>query len=574
MNEPLKIPSYIKITDLSQKISIPVVKIMGELLKNGLSVTINDTIDFETAEIIALEFGLKLEKETTSSSISEQHETVSSSKKLETRPPIVTIMGHVDHGKTSLLDFIRETKVAEKEAGGITQNITAYQVKTTVYNNERIITFIDTPGHKAFAKMREHGTNITDIVILVVAANDGVKPQTIEVIEYIKQNKVPVVVALNKIDAQGANQDAVKRQLSENGLVSEEWGGDTIIVPISAKTGEGINELLEHLVLLADELNLKANYQSEARGVVIESHQQKGLGPVSLILITDGVLEKNNYIIFNASRGKVRIMETTMGKQIDTGNPSQPIRIAGIKSLPEFGEFFYIVKTEKEAKNILEKTNYSQNSLIKSLEKEEDKKIIRFIVKAESKGTLEALIESIKNLENKQVKIVLTKIGIGNILDSDADLAYLTNSTLIAYRVKIQKASEKIIKLKNLSIYSSNIIYEILEKVAELVKLNTQVEYDEKNIGKLRILGLFYAKGSKQVIGGEIISGKAKNNALIKIQKDEQTYKGRIESLQIEKVVVDEVTEGYKCGMSIDIDYKMQNNDIIEIYEEIEKKEV
>lgn len=573
MNKKIIIGQYISIKELAEKLQVPIVRIIGQLMKNGLTVTINDTIDFDTAEIVADDFDFELEKSSQSTEAENLIKIKQPEKQnLKPRPPVITIMGHVDHGKTTLLDYIRKTNVVAGEAGGITQNITAYQVSINVYNTKREITFIDTPGHKAFSKMREHGTSITDVVILVVAADDGVKPQTIEVIEYIKASKVPVIVALNKIDTPGANPENVKRQLSEHGLISEEWGGSTIIVPLSAKTGRGVDNLLEHIALQADLLNLKAEYDTAAQGVIIESHQQKGLGAVALILVTEGILEKNDIIILGNSWGKIKNLENTVGGQIEKAMPSQPVRIAGIKTLPEFGEYFTVVKTEKEAKQLVENQIFSRNQLIKSIDKNEYKKSIKLILKAETRGTLEALTTSVKELENNQVKVVFTKVGIGDITDSDADLAYSTNSTILAFRVGILPAAKKVIELKDITIYQSEIIYELLEKITEIINSMTEIEYEEVQVGRLKILKVFYVKGSHQVIGGEVISGKIVEKELIRISKKDKEITGKIESLQIEKTNVDEVTEGKQCGLSVDIDTKLEASDIIEIYTKVEKK--
>lgn len=565
--DKIKIPEYISIRLLAEKINKPVVSLLAVLMQNGMNVTLNDTIDFATAEIIADEVGVSVEKELADAPNNQDEKNVKNNLELKSRTPVVTIMGHVDHGKTSLLDYIRKTSVASGESGGITQNITAYQVSTKVYNQDRSITFIDTPGHKAFAKMRQHGSILTDIIILVVAADDGVKPQTEEVIEYINANKIPVICAINKIDAPGSDPNAVKTQLANKGINPEEWGGDTVMVEVSAKSGKGINDLLEHIILLADTMDLKADFSVEAKGVVIESHQQKGLGPVALLLITNGILNKNDIIIFGNCWGKIRMMENTSGQQIQSAPPSTPVRIAGIKNLPDFGDYFVVVKDEKEAKELIESQEKHSNRLIKSIEKDDGKKIIKFILKAETQGTLEALSTSIKELENKQIKVSFTKLGIGLVNDSDADLAVSTGSIIVAFRVGMRKEVAKIIQKHNLTLIESSIIYEIVENIKTIIEGMTEKEFEEVVLGRMKILGVFFNKGKKQVIGGEVVSGKITETAKIRLIKNQIiSGEGKIDSLEREKVKTDEVTQGHQCGMSVSLDEGAEVGDMIEAY--------
>lgn len=580
------IPEVVTVKDFSDRADLPVTEVISVLIKNGVLATINETIDFDTASIIGDDLGINivLEKEEVREAI-KKGKITGNKKDMILRAPVVTIMGHVDHGKTSLLDKIRETNVAGGESGGITQHISAYQVVLDQAKHKELkgrkITFIDTPGHAAFSAMRQHGTAITDIVVLIVAADDGVMPQTAEVIKHAKENHVPILVAINKIDLPDADIMKVKKQLSEYELIPEDWGGKTVIVSVSARTGEGINDLLEMVLLQADMMELKANPKEEAIGVVIESRFMKGLGPIAMVLVDNGTLKMGDFVAIGSAYGRIRIMEDFTSKRIEEAGPSVPVRIAGLRSLPSFGDRLVAFASEKEAKESSLKSDDRIKSTLhiataKRLESYSDEaKIIELniIAKSDVVGSLQALKKLLSEIIHPELSIKIVSEGVGPISESDVTLAQATKSIVYGFRVPVLMAAKKIAEKEGIVIKNYDVIYKLIDDVkAEASKL-LPPEIIEDELGKLNILAIFRDDKKGFVAGGRLETGELKIGNEVKVLQDNNDkYHDKIISLRQGKNEVKECSAGVECGVGLNPGAKVAVGDIIIAYKTTQKE--
>lgn len=581
------LPEVVSVKDFADKTNLPVTKIITELMKNGVLANINQTIDFDTAAIIGDELNLNIEKEQIGEEKSEIEvkESLSKEANFKTRPPIVTILGHVDHGKTSLLDYIRKAHVASGESGGITQHISAYQItleklKATKIKH-RTITFIDTPGHAAFSAMREHGAAITDIAVIIVAANDGVKPQTIEVIKSAQGSNVPIIIAINKVDLPEADVMKTKQQLAEYELVPEEWGGKTVMVEVSAKTGKGVDDLLEMILLQADMMDLKADESSKAVGVVIESQMQKGKGAVAMVLVENGTLNQGDAVAIGASFGRARILENFKGENIKSALPSTPVRIAGLKSSPEFGDKLVVFDSEKEAKEAASKNLTTLPSVQMATAKrmsedgEDNSEILeyRVILKADVKGSLEAIKKSLSEIRSTDINLKIISEGIGAISESDITLAKASRTTVIGFRVKVLGAARKIAETENIKLKTFDIIYELIDHIRFEMAEMLPPEIIEEELASGTVLAIFRDDRKGFVAGGKVESGVISLNDKIKFyQNENEKYRATVLSLRKEKGEAKEVNSGSECGFGLPPFSKVSVGDKWVAFKTIEKK--
>lgn len=578
----IKVGETITVKELASKMTYPVTDVIKKLMLLGTMATINQELDFEIASLIAEEFGIAVEELPPEVDLTEIPEFEDDPKNLALRPPVVTVMGHVDHGKTSLLDAIRKTSVTSNEAGGITQHIGAYQV---MCNGQKIV-FLDTPGHEAFTAMRARGAQVTDIAVLVVAADDGVMPQTLEAINHAKAAKVPIVVAINKMDKPGANPDHVKQQLAEHELIPEEWGGTTIMVPVSAKKKEGINDLLEMILLVAEVQELKANANREARGVVIEARLDKGRGPVASVLVQNGTLHIGDFIIAGTACGKVRAMINDRGEKVKKAGPSMPVEILGLADVPEAGDELAALD-EKLAKTIAEKRIEKQrNELMRSKKvslddlfnqiNEGDIKELNILIKADVQGSVEAVSSSLLGLNKNEseVRVSIVHSGVGAVTESDVMLASAANALIIAFNVRPDANARKLADTEKIDIHTYRVIYEAIDDIQAAMKGMLAPKYKEVIQGKVEIRQVM--KFSKALVAGSyVLEGKVCNNSKIRIIRDNIVlYEGQIESLRRFKDDVKEVATGYECGITIDNYRDFKEGDILEVYdmEEIPQK--
>ena len=574
--KPIKIGETISVKSLSEKIGKPVVEIIKKLLLLGIIATINQDLEFETASLIALEYGATLEKivgkddeETLINDFEDNPED------LKPRPPVVTIMGHVDHGKTSLLDAIRETNVTSTEAGGITQHIGAY----TVNIEGKKIAFLDTPGHEAFTSMRARGAKVTDIAILVIAADDGVMPQTVEAINHAKAANVTIIVAINKTDKPGANIDKVKQELTEYGLLSEDWGGDTICVPVSAKKKLGIETLLEMILLVAEMQELKANPNRKAKGTVIEAKLDKSRGPVATVLIQNGTLNLGDYFIVGTTCGKIRTMLDDKGKLVKKANPSTPVEITGLTDVPDAGDIFIIVGDEKTARLISEKRKekhrleHLQSNQKVSLDElfsqiQEGKvKDLNIIVKADVQGSAEALKQSLERLSNDEVKIKTIHSGVGAITETDVMFASASNAIIIGFNVRPQPSAMALSEKDKVDIRLYRVIYNAIEDIEAAMKGLLDPEWKEVVLGHAEVRAIFKASSIGTIAGSYVTDGKISRNSEVRIVRDGVIiYEGKIASLKRFKDDAKEVNSGFECGISMEKFNDIKEGDIIESF--------
>ena len=577
LKKVVEVSAVLSVRDFAEALKLPVTEVMGNLFKNGVMATINESIDFETMAIIGDELGydvVQKEEEKTVKTV------VNTRKHLTTRPPVVTVMGHVDHGKTKLLDAIRSTDVVATESGGITQHIGAYQITIKIKNSpagekERTITFLDTPGHEAFSAMRAHGANITDVVILVVAANDGVKPQTVEAAAHAKEAGVPVVVAINKIDLPDADIDKTKRQLADIDLLPEEWGGHVPMVGISAKNKLNIDELLEMVLLVADLKELKADATVAASGVVIETHMQAGKGPLATVLVQEGTLHLNDPIIIGQTFGKIRIMENYIGKKIKEALPSTPIQIAGLQDLPNFGDRFQVVANEKEARDLV-KTKSIHRKVLSITElskdiKEGKLKELKIVLKADVAGSLEAIRTSLEKISTAEVQINIVHEGVGDISESDINMALASEALVIGFRVKASTDVMNLARRENIKISIYDIIYQLLDDLTAALSGLLEPEIIETEVGRMEVLAIFKVSRQDQIIGGRVKSGRIENDCIVKIVRNKETIgEGKISSLQQNKKDVSEVLENFECGLKVTSPTKIKVGDSLECYKQEE----
>ncbi len=579
----IEIPETITVKDLAAEMKKTTADVIKKLLGYGIMATINNEIDFDTAFLVAGEFGITAKKKQI---ITEEDilfdESEDKKEELQERPPVVVVMGHVDHGKTSLLDTIRKTNVIEGEAGGITQAIGAYMVTV----NDRKITFLDTPGHEAFTAMRARGAQITDIAILVVAANDGIMPQTVEAINHAKSAGIPIIVAINKIDLPDSNVEKVKQELMNYELVPEEWGGDTICVPISAKNNTNIDQLLEMVLLEADVLELKANPHKQAKGVVIEAKLDKSKGPIATMLVQRGTLDVGDTIVVGSSIGRIRLMTNDKGKKVKQAGPSTPVEITGLTDVPEAGDIFYEVKDEKMAKHLIERrkrqarekainqvTKVTLDNLFSQME-EGKLKVLNLIVKADVQGSVEAVKQSMEKLSNDEVRVKVIHSAVGAVNQSDVTLAKVSNAIIIAFNVRPDNMAKEIAEKDEVEIKQYSVIYQAIEDVELAMKGMLDPKYEEKVIGNVEVRQTFRISNVGTIAGGYVLSGKVERNAGVRVIRDNVViHEGKLATLKRFKDEVKEVTKGFECGMQIENYNDIKEGDNIEVYvmEEIKR---
>ena len=572
----ITIPEHITVKDLAMEMKITSSEVIKKLLNLGMMVTINNEIDFDTAFLVASEFGITAIKKNV---VTDEDKLIDESeddvKDLKPRPPVIVVMGHVDHGKTSLLDAIRSTNVIEGESGGITQHIGAYQVNI----NGKDITFLDTPGHEAFTSMRARGAQITDIAILVVAANDGVMPQTVEAIDHARAANIPIIVAVNKMDLPDANIDKVKQELMKYDIVPEEWGGDTIFVPISAKTKMGIDNLLEMVLLEAEVLDLKANPNKQAKGTVIEARLDKTKGPIATMLVQRGKLDVGDTIIVGSSIGRIRKMRNDKGKEVKTAGPSMPVEISGLSSVPQSGDTFYEVKDEKTAKHLIErrKREEREKELAKrkivtlddifSQIESENLKQLNLIVKADVQGSVEALKQSLVKLSNDEVKVSVIHSSVGGVTETDVNLAKVSNAIIIAFNVRAEAIAKSIAEKEGVEINTYSVIYDAINDVEAAMKGMLDPVYKEVIIGTAEVRQVFKVSNVGTIAGAYVQTGKISRNAGIRVIRDNIViHDGKLVSLKRFKDDVKEVATGYECGLQIEKYDDIKEGDSLEVY--------
>jgi len=554
------IADSVTVGELADTLNLPVTMLVGELFKNGIAATINQRLDFETATIIVEELGLDVTLTKKVASVHAQHVHELSDKAVP-RPPIVAVMGHVDHGKTTLLDTILGMKTVAGEAGGITQHISAYQTM----RGGRVMTLLDTPGHEAFAALRQHGAALTDVVIIVVAADDGVKPQTVEAIRFARDANAKIVVAINKIDKETANPDMVKAQLaSEHHLNPEEWGGDTIMVPISARTGENVDTLLDSVLLVADMEELRADIDVPAEGLVIEAHTETGRGAVVGLLVEHGKLKPGHYLAAGASYGRVRTMQDYRGQAMKEAGPSTPVNVTGFKELPQFGDTFIIAKSEKEARNLasaarLEReksaatTNVTGADILKMMNQQHDAEEFNVVVKADVQGSLTSVVDSLKLIDTKgEVNLHIIGTGVGNISEKDVHLATGKNTVIYGFNVELPSAVKRLAAREKTNVKIFKVIYELLDDAKTSMENLLAPEVVETEIGELEVMGIFRTMRDEVIAGGKVLSGKITAGLLVRVtRKGKLLGEAEVTSVQRQQQEAKEVFEGDMCGLNL-----------------------
>ena len=571
----IKIPAFITVRDFAATTGVPVNRILAELMKNSIFSSLNEKIDFDTASIIGADLGFNIVTSELSGEVKAEVEADAikavlnkeTDADMKARPPIVVVMGHVDHGKTKLLDAIRNTDVVAGEAGGITQHIGAYQIK----HNHKLITFIDTPGHEAFTAMRNRGARIADIAILVVAADDGVKPQTIEAYRIIEAAKIPFVVAINKVDKSDANTEMVKRELSEQlNILAEDWGGKIICLPISAKNNTGINELLDMIILTAEmeEKNIKANPQASASGSIIESHVDRGQGPVATVLIQNGTLKVGDPLTFNGLLyGKVRAMHDYLGKNLTQAEPSTPVKIIGLKTAPVIGDIMQVGDGEKVK---IRKNMFQSQDGAKTAEEAKpiaSAKSINLIIKSDVLGSGEAIEGSLAKIELPEIKINILSKGLGNITEGDIARAEASSAKIIGFNVQVTPQAQRLAREKKVVVKSYKIIYELINDIKAEVSGLVEEDLERVDLGRLKVLAVFRTEKNSQIVGGRIIDGHVEAKAMIEVMRDKQIMaEGKLAKLQIAKQDVSIVETNQECGVSYEGKPVIQVDDILQFY--------
>ena len=580
----IEFPSQITVRDLAQRMEASPIQVIKILMSNGVMANINQQVDFDTAAVVASELGFEAVLESVKETAPAEdpgkvplwRELIDSEdkSKLINRPPVVTILGHVDHGKTTLLDAIRHANVASGEAGGITQHIGAYQVE----HKGKVITFLDTPGHAAFSAMRARGAQGADIVILVVAADDGVMPQTREAIAHAKAARVPIIVALNKIDRADANPDFVKRQLSEQGLVPDEWDGNTIVVPVSAKQKKGLDDILEAVLLVSESLDIKANPHGKVFGTVIEAQVDKTRGVIATLLVQNGTLQTGNTVIVGDTCGKIRAMFDFNGKTVKSAFPSTPIQVLGIGNVPPAGELFQVVPSEKEARLILaeraaSKENGAETSTRTSLEKLFEKfqagevRELPLILKVDVQGSVEPIVNSLNELSQGEIKINVIHAETGNISESDVMLAAASRAILLGFNVSADQAARNLAEQEGISIRLYNIIYRMIEDIEKALKGMLEPETREIPVGTAQVRAVFKISKVGTIAGCRVLTGELRRNARIRLLREGETlFDGEISSLKHEKDDVKEVRQGFECGVSLKGYNDINEGDLLENY--------
>ncbi|HWZ65512.1 MAG TPA: translation initiation factor IF-2 [Patescibacteria group bacterium] len=571
--------AVITVGELATQLNLPVTRLISELFKNGIVATVNQWLDLETAQIIIDELNLDVELEKSSaadSALASKHDRVYDDTATK-RPPVVAVMGHVDHGKTSLMDVILDAKVASGEAGGITQHISAHQ---TIYKGLPI-TLLDTPGHEAFSALRQHGAALTDIVIIVVAADDGVKPQTIEAIKFARQAHAKIVVAINKMDKPGADSNRVKQQLAtEHELTPEEWGGNTVMVEVSAKTKEGIDKLLDMVLLVSDLEDLKASDTDAAEGLVIEARMQQGQGVVVSLLVENGILTPGSYLVAGGTYGKVRTLLDDMGKPLAKAGPSRPATVIGFKKLPKFGERFVAFSNEKQARQKSEQysmqhreevssQNMSSSELLDIMTKRKEKQSVNIVLKADVQGSLTSVADSLRMLENDELSMKVVGSGVGDVTENDIRLAAGSHAIIYGFNVQLPPAVKRLAQREKVTIRIFSIIYELIDDAVSVLNELLSPELVEKELGELVVKGVFRTTKNEIVCGGQVTKGKVQPGVLIRIWRGkEQLSEADVISVQRQQQEVKEVFEGEMCGLQLKTKTKllMEEGDRIEFF--------
>lgn len=571
----------ISVSDLAQKLAIKGGEVVKALFKMGVMATINEVLDHDTAVLVVEELGhkaIRAEEKDAEMALSELVGT--STGPVETRPPVVTIMGHVDHGKTSLLDYIRRTKVAAGEAGGITQHIGAYHVKTA----KGVISFLDTPGHAAFTSMRARGARLTDIVVLVVAADDGVKPQTIEAVKHARAAGVPLIVAMNKMDKSDADPERVKQGLVQIEVVPEEWGGDVQFVPVSAKTGDGIDQLLDAILIQAEVMELRAVREGRAAGVVIEASLDKGRGPVATVLVQRGTLRKGDYLVCGTQYGRVRALFDENGKQVQEASPSIPVVVLGLSGVPDAGDDFAVVEDERLAKDVAQQrdakrresrlvraTGNRMEDIMAQMGQGAEQQTLNLLIKADVQGSVQALCEALTALSNDKIRINVVTSGVGAITESDATLAAASKAVIIGFNVRADAAARKLIESSGLDLRYFSIIYDVIDQVKQVASGLLGVEIREEIIGTAEVREVFRSSKFGAIAGCMVLEGSVRRNKPIRVLRNHTViFEGELESLRRFKENVDEVRMGTECGIGVKQYNDVKPGDQIECFERIE----
>jgi len=578
----IPIGETVVVSDLAQKMAVKGSEVVKALFKMGTMVTINQTIDHDTAALVVEELGHKpvdAEEKTAETVLAAHVVTETAEGDKAPRPPVVTIMGHVDHGKTSLLDYIRRTKVAAGEAGGITQHIGAYHVETP----KGVVTFLDTPGHAAFTSMRARGAQSTDIVVLVVAADDGVMPQTVEAIQHARAAKVPLIVAVNKMDKPEANPDNVRQGLAQHEVIPEDWGGDTQFVPVSARTGDGVEALLEAIGLQAEVMELQAVPDGRASGVVIESSLDKGRGPVATVLVQQGLLKRGDYVVCGVEYGRVRALFDETGKQVESAGPSIPVQMLGLSGVPEAGDEFVVAADEKLARNVVsereakrrEKRLVTRTNTLEDvmamMGKGEGQQSLNILIKADVQGSAEALRESLTAISNDLVKVNVIASGVGGITESDATLAAASKALLIGFNVRADASARRVIESGGVDLRYFSIIYDVIDQVKQAASGLMGMEVREEIIGVAEVKDVFRSSKFGAIAGCQVVEGSVKRNKPIRVlRNDVVVFEGELESLRHYKENVEEVKSGSECGIGVKQYNDVKPGDRIECFERIE----
>jgi translation initiation factor IF-2 len=583
--ETLEIGNTITVKELAEKLNKPTTEVIKQLIFSGVMAAINQEIDFNTAAKVAAKFDVNLVLKEEDAPVLEEDTEIEEEENTEKRPPVVTVMGHVDHGKTSLLDAIRKAKIAETEAGGITQHIGAY----TVTINDEKITFLDTPGHEAFTAMRARGAQITDVVILVVAADDGVMPQTAEAISHCKAANVPMIVAINKIDKEGANPDRVKQELTEYGLVAEDWGGDTICVPVSARSRVGIDDLLEMVILSSEILELKSNPARKAKGTVIEAKLDKGRGPVATLLVQNGSLHVGDSILVGSTYGRIRAMFDDKGKKIKVAGPSIPVEVLGLSEVPAAGDRFNVVKDEKTARTMAEsrkekvRNEHLQSSHRVSLEdlysqiQEGKVKELGVVVKADVQGSIEAVRQSLEKLSTESVKVRVLHGAVGAITETDISLAAASNAIMIGFNVRPDNNAIALAEKEKVDIKTYRVIYNAIEDIKSAMIGMLEPEYKEVVLGRAEARQIYKISNVGTIAGCYVLNGKLTRSSDVRVIRDGIViFESKFASLKRFKDDAKEVNAGYECGLSIDKFNDIKEGDILEAFtmEEVKRKQL
>lgn len=565
----VKIPESIAVKEFSKKLDLEAVDVIKQLMKNGVMANINEEIDFDTAVIVASDFGIKVEKEK-AEALKEigvrkklKEEFAKKKLKLKVRPPVVVVIGHVDHGKSTLLEGIQEISITAKEFGGITQHIGAYQVK----HKGKPITFLDTPGHEAFCAMRERGAKVTDIAVLVVAAEDGVKPQTVEAIRHAKKYDIPIVVAINKIDKPEADVQMVKKQLADEKVLTEDWGGDVVCVGVSAKQKKNLDKLLDSLLLVTEMEELKAEFDASALGTVIEAHMDHERGPVATVLIQNGTLKVGEAVTCGNTFGIIKHLEDSLGKEIKKAEPSTPVRVLGLDSVPEVGDVLSVEESKEQAKaKIAKLKKFVPRVLTREIK---GRKLLNLIVKTDVSGSLDAVLGALITLETPKVAPRIIHFEVGKITESDIIRAVSSNATILGFNVEISPVAKRLAEDEKVNYKTYKVIYELIDEVKKMLNKMIEPEIKRIKLGKLEVLAVFRTEKKRVVLGGKVTSGKLEKDVLCDVIRNEKKIgQGKLVNLQINKVNVQEVKQGKECGIEFEGEVKIKEGDVIEAWRE------